>query len=58
MVVGLVRGVSFSYDEPRCILTVYRHGVRLQENVRLDTLAKQASRAVELLCQMHLPGSG
>ena len=55
MVIGLSPGASYSYDEPQRILTVYRYGVRLQENIRLDTLDQRSCRATELIRQLRLP---
>jgi hypothetical protein len=53
MVTGLAQGVSYSYDERHQILTVYRCGVKLEEQGRLDTLDQRRGRAVELIRQLH-----
>ena len=54
MVTRLSQGVSYSYDERGQLLTVYRRGVKLEEQCRLDTPTERKSRAMELLRQLYV----
>lgn len=54
MLTALSQGVSYSYDERCEVLTVYRRGVRWQEQGRLDTRDQRNGRAVQLLRQLSV----